>query len=276
IRGFMEAIVHRYQVMLPVTAGKDSRTLLAASRNFTNRVYYYINKVGNMTEDSPDVAVPVKLMPMLGLDFHIEIPDQRIEEDFRKVYFHNNPYASEGYLPLIHHYHSKFPDRVNLPGNMASAAFEIYRGRKMKITPKSLARLNRLDRFQYALSYYERWISGCRDLCSSHRVSMLNLFYWEERLANWGTQIQMEKDLAQEDINPFNSRDLTVLYLSVHPRYIVSPYYKLHSEVIRNLWPEVLGIRINTSRRNSLLKVGKSLGILDLYYRIKYSWINNY
>ncbi|MEN8251761.1 MAG: hypothetical protein ABFS32_22770, partial [Bacteroidota bacterium] len=44
IEGFMDSITNRYDVMLPVTAGKESRILLAATKRFTNKVFYYINK----------------------------------------------------------------------------------------------------------------------------------------------------------------------------------------------------------------------------------------
>src|SRR5204862_1202127 len=43
LQGMMQAATHRHSVMLAVTAGKDSRTLLAASRSVRDEVHYFIN-----------------------------------------------------------------------------------------------------------------------------------------------------------------------------------------------------------------------------------------
>ncbi|MEN8249998.1 MAG: hypothetical protein ABFS32_13780 [Bacteroidota bacterium] len=276
IEGFMESITNRYNVMLPVTAGKDSRILLAATKRFTDKVFYYVNKGDSMNKESPDITVPRELLSKLDLEFNILNPNIEVDEDFKKIYYQNNTLASSSFLPLIYNYYLNFENRVNLPGNIASAGFEVYKNRRMKITGKNLAKLNQLSQFGIAENYYNKWILESQEVCRKHNVNMLNLFYWEERLANWGTQIQIEKDIAQEDINPFNSRDLVGLFLSVHPKYISIPFFKLHRRIIKILWPEVLQIPINPGRRTTLLKLFKSIGILDIYYRLKYSRLNNY
>jgi hypothetical protein len=276
IEGYMESITNRYEVMLPVTAGKDSRILLAASKRFKERVFYYINKVHHLKETSADIAVPRKLLSKLGLDFHILNPYGTVDEDFKQLYFENNEFASHKFLPLIHNYYVNFREKINLPGNIASAESELFLGRKKTITGKNLARWNKLDRFEYAINYYNQWISGCHELCRKSNINPLNLFYWEERLGNCGTQIQLEKDMAQEDVNPFNSRDLAILYASVSPKDILAPYYKLHKRIMEILWPEVLTVPINPGMRMILKKIIKPLGILDLYHRLRYSRVNNY
>jgi len=44
IKGYMEAIAYRYDVMLPVTAGFDSRMLLAGAKDIKKNVFFYINR----------------------------------------------------------------------------------------------------------------------------------------------------------------------------------------------------------------------------------------
>ena len=133
-----------------------------------------------------------------------------------------------------------------------------------------MAHLNGVSSYSYAKNYYANWIDERMELCQAFNIEMITLFYWEERLANWGTQIQLEKDIAQEDINLFNSRDLVVLILSVNPKYIEIPYYKFHTEIIKLLWPELLNVPINPGWRTSLQKAFKTIGLLDLYYMLRY------
>jgi len=269
IEGYMESITNRYEVMLPVTAGKDSRLLMAATKRFKEEVYYYINKSEDLTEDHTDISIPKKLLADLNLDFNIELPPSNVDEKFRKIYFNNNEYASTEFLPIIHNYYAKFRNKINLPGNIAAGGLEFYKSKGIKKTGKRLAQLNHIDHYSFACEYYDNWLAERQDLFQSLNFEMIDLFYWEERLANWGTQLQTDKDIAQEEINLFNSRDLVVLFLSVKPRNIAVPFFKLQKDIMKLLWPEVLKTPINPGFRTNLQMILKPLGLLDVYYRLK-------
>jgi len=268
--GFMESITNRYEVMLPVTAGKDSRLLMAATRRFKEKVYYYINKSEKLAGEDSDISVPGRILANENLDFHVLNPSPEVDRDFRYIYFFNNEFASREFLPVIYNYYKNFGHKVNLPGHNAAGGLEFYKLTRINKTGEGLARLNKVDRYVFATDYYTRWIDETEELCQTCNIEMITLFYWEERLANWGTQIQLEKDMAQEDFNLFNSRDLVDLFLSVDPKYTEIPFFKLHIEIIKLLWPELLRFPINPGWRTSLRKVLKPIGMLDLYYRLKY------
>ncbi len=270
IEGYMESISNRYEVMIPVTAGKDSRILLAASKRFKKKVYYYVNKSGDLTDNNADISVPRRLLADLNLDFNIQVPSSEVDDEFKKIYFYNNEYASTEFLPIIYNYYGKFRNKVNLPGNMAAGGLEFYKSKRIKNTGRRLAQLNHVDHYLFANNYYDNWIAERQYLFQTLKFEMIDLFYWEERLANWGTQFQAEKDIAQEEINLFNSRNLIALFLSVNPKYIAIPFFKLQIGIIKLLWPEVLKIPINPGFRTSLQKILKPIGLLDAYYRLKH------
>lgn len=270
VKGYMEALATRYSPMLPVTAGNDSRLLLAGTRNIKKKFYYYINREAYLTENSADIYIPQKLLKKLDLPFHIHELPTKIDDDFRRIYFDNNPLASEKFLPHIFNYYKNYQSKVNLPGNFAAAPWSLHQVNKRKITANALAKLYGLSDYVYAVSYYKDWLQACKQLCSECNINPLNLFYWEERLANWGTQTQLDKDIAQDDINPLNSRMLIANFFSVKMKYNDIPDYLLHRKIIRILWPELLSVPINPSRKNRILKGIKLLGLLDLFRRIQY------
>jgi hypothetical protein len=144
-------------------------------------------------------------------------------------------------------------------------------GTKVPITAENLAKKNTVGRWEFAVEYYGNWIEELKEYCPDNKMRLLDLFYWEERIANWGNQIQQEKDIAQEDFNVFNSRDLVVHYLSVHSKYLELHNLKIHLEVIRKLWPEALSYPINGCFETIAFKALKTWGVLDLYQRIKYA-----
>lgn len=273
IKGYLKSMANRYEVMIPVTAGKDSRILLSASREFSDKVTYYINKRNDLTEKSLDIALPKKLLDSLNLKLHILEPVMPIDPDFEKVYFENNKMASHEFLPIIYNYYLNFPKKVNLPGNIASAGFEMFKYVPKKVTIDYITYSYKLNKYSFARQYYKKWLDECTALCKSSGINIMSLFYWEERLGNWGTQIQLEKDIAQEDFNPFNSRHLVTQFLSVKPKYISSPIYNLHRRIIKKLSPETLQAPINPGWKNSIKKTFYFLGIFKLLYKLKYHLI---
>jgi hypothetical protein len=178
--------------------------------------------------------------------------------------------ASKGYFPFIYNYYTEFSDRVNLPGNIATAGFEQYKDHKMKVTAKALIKLHGIKNYPFALKYYTEWLTDCREACQRNNINILNLFYWEERLANWGTQIQLEKDIAQEEFNLFNSRLLVTYFFSAKSKYILPPSFILHRRIIKELLPEVLAEPINPGMKNIFKRILQYTGLLEIIYKIKY------
>lgn len=271
IKGSVESIGKRYRMMLPITSGKDSRLLFAATRNIKNDVYYYINKHGKASENSHDVRVPKSLLKRLGLDFHVLDTDIEVDKDFEKIYFENNPYASKHFLPLIFNYYKYFPDKVNLPGIFITCGEEMVPLQNKPHDGLNYARLIQVSKYNYAIEYYSRWLEEAKGQCEDFNINIINLFYWEERIANWGTQTQLDKDIAQEDIVPYNSRELIELMLSIDDKYKQIPDYLVFREMTRVLWPEALKAPVNPHFKNRFLKFSKALGIMGLVKKIYYS-----
>ena len=112
----MRAIVHRHPVMMAVTAGWDSRTLLAASRGIHDKIYFFINNEG-IGHDHRDIAVPKKIFESIGVPFHIhEIPNE-VDDEFRRIFLDNTFFASERILPTIYNiYFKEHSEKANILG----------------------------------------------------------------------------------------------------------------------------------------------------------------
>ena len=126
------------------------------------------------------------------------------------------------------------------------------------------------ENFPYATEYLKWWYRESKDICAESNIDILYLLYWEERIANWGTQTQIDKDIAQEDIIPFNSRLLIETMLQADVVERERPDFRLTYEMTRNLWPETLQLPINPHFKQSVLMLSKSMGMMKpakaLYY----------
>lgn len=271
IKGYASSIANRYDLMLPVTAGKDSRTLFGAFRNVNKDIYYYINKYPGMPENDPDLIIPRNICNKLGKEFHIETFSKNVDPDFEKIYFINNPLASRRFLPVVYHYYTCFPNRVNLPGNTASAGLEHFKFGLKNPDGFELARLNYgIQRYAFAVKYYEEWIKEVKSFYSKYDLDPVSLFYWEERLANWGTQITLDKDIAQEDINPYNSHHLVTLILSSNKRWQRNPSYPLHRKILNHLWSEYNEYPLNPGLVPTVKRITFKTGLLTPFYKIRF------
>ena len=72
LSGVMRAASNRSQLAVGLTAGWDSRLLLAAARDITDSLTYFTERSAQMAPDHNDVVIPRKLARRLGLK-HVEI-----------------------------------------------------------------------------------------------------------------------------------------------------------------------------------------------------------
>jgi len=270
VKGYMEAISSRYKVMLPVTSGFDSRLLLSGIKRNKEEVYYYMNKNAGMPEDHPDIRIPRKLFRMLGLDFHVLDLGSDVDEKFKEVFYSNNPLATDRYLAHIYNYYKNHGDQINLPGNLAAHPIGINQLAEKNVSPDNLVSLYKFGDYPYAVAYITRWLEENQQLCTDCNIGVLRLFYLEERAANWMTSVQLDKDMAQEEINPLNSRLLLTKFFSVKRKYNSHPDKLLNRKIIEILWPELLRVPLNPGISQAMLRLLARLNLLGIIFKLKY------
>jgi hypothetical protein len=80
LTGGITGAVRRYRVMQAVTAGVDSRVLLAASKEVSDKINYFVLKQPRMSADCPDIEIPLKLAHNLGIDFQLLVTEPMNDE----------------------------------------------------------------------------------------------------------------------------------------------------------------------------------------------------
>ena len=118
------------------------------------------------------------------------------------------------------------------------------------MTPQLLASLTEMGNDLFAIRSFEQWLKGIPD---TFNYNPLDLLYWEQRCGNWLAMCQLEFDIAWKDIfTPFNCRELLVNMLAVEEKYRKPPKYEFYTEVMLQLWPEVLSAPINPHKKKSV------------------------
>jgi len=244
LRGLMESARRRFKMSLAMTAGWDSRLLLAATRPMAPDMVYFTGIFWNMTEEHRDAASPSRLLAALGLRNNIipckEEPDAQFASLFkRSVVTAHDEYAAVAQGMFDHCPH----DRVCTKGDVAEIVKCQFRIDKPndRIDAYDLSKLAEMEPHPFVIEAFDEWLAGLRP----YNVHPLDLFCWEQSMGVLEAMIEAECDIVQEAFSPLNCRELLTTMLRVPERHRRAPAYVLFQTLIERLWPEVLSEPIN-------------------------------
>jgi hypothetical protein len=257
--GLVKAATMRFNLALGITAGWDSRLVLAASREVKDRLDYVTVRQGRMPNTANDIVIPARLLAGLGLTHTLIKASPYMSTEFgyrfkRSVYLAHDHYGGDAEAILAWSQRRK----VVMTGSGAEVGRCSFRAQmpdldRRRIGGHDLARLQKMDDSPFAIEAFEEWLEGLGDM---HGSKLLDLFEWEQGHGNWLAMTQLEFDSAWQDIfTPYNCRDVLATLLSVEERYRVKPDYLLYRKTIERLWPDVMGEPINPAppaKRKSL------------------------
>lgn len=273
LKGIINSANERDELMMAVTAGNDTRLLLAASRDVSENVFYYINNIPRYDEKHQDIVIPTRLLNKVGLKFNILDFSNEIDEGFREIYLKNNLFAIEGNLPVIYNtYYKKFPNKINMPGRFSDIARNFFNTYRKDITPELLATFWVYEGVDYVIDQYRIWLEEADKIAKEYNYSILELFNWEERNGNLYTQFQVDKDIAQEEFAPYNCRNLMEIYLSVPNKYRDIHTNIYFRAMIKHLWPELMTEPFNPNLKKYVSYYLKKAHIYWPIRRITRGW----
>ena len=245
----LRAARNRFPLALTITAGWDSRVALAATRHIDD-VFYFTLQYWDHTAASDDIRIPARLLPRLGLTHHVFRCPSTMNDAFAEIYRNNVMTAHDVYGIIAQSLYDSFPhDHVMVKGVVSEVTRCWYQQRvphatNQTVTPAMLAHAIEMDH-PFALAALDEWLQGtARGL----NVDILDLLFWEQRIGSWQSMAQLEWDIVQDVMTPFNCRALLIDLLSLDVQHRASHSPAIYIELMKTLWPEVLVEPINPSK----------------------------
>jgi hypothetical protein len=246
LSGILKSINFRYNLMIPVTAGFDSRLILAATKEIKNDPYFYILKNRDMSDSHQDITIPSRLLSKQGLTLNIIEYSNDVDKEFREIYFKNDEFANEKFLPIIYNvFYKRFQDKINLPGLLSGISRNYFDTYKKNITADILVKRFKYENNKLAYNSFKEWIDGVQEIAYELKYDIGDLFNWEENNGNLHTKVQSNKDIAQDEFAPFNCRNLLITFLSVPKKYRNRYTNIFYKAMIKYMWPELLSEPFN-------------------------------
>lgn len=261
LKGVVDAAAARYRLSLAVTAGVDSRVLLAASKGQTSRMTFYTLNKTNMSNRSADIRVPRKMLKDLGLP-HKLIPVQLessgpVADAIHAIFSPVHQSTLDQAVALASNPPRSDGSWVTLNGNVSEVARypEFTMGFKaMEVTPTNLALNAGFGNSEFASAQFGSWYEDARPALETSGVDTWDLFYWEQKIGAWLSTVRTEFDTVEESVTPYNSRSLLECMLGVDASLRCAPDYVFHRRLIAHMWPAVLDHPINPPPRSAQLR----------------------
>ncbi len=277
LQGTIESIVNRYKISMAITAGLDSRTILAASKNYNEKIHYFISTHPGLSENEPDVTVPKKLFNKLKIPFHV-LNGKNINPNnniFLKYFFKNvSQVSNKRNIGIYYNYFEKFEENILVGGGSGEISRNYYGLTNKALNAESLSKLFGRFNDSYTISEIEEWLLNIKDLIPrlcNENITLLDLFVWEHKAGNWQTMGPAEEDICLDGVRPLSNRSLIISLLSVNKNPDIKDSQYIQKEIIKYLWPELLTEPINPLPfyKNIIKKALKYIGLLNTFRKIK-------
>lgn len=254
------------EIYLPLTAGFDSRTLLAALLNSEVDFSAFTFEHSNITK--ADKTIPQRISEKFKFSFSFVPRVQNLNEEKYGEYLQHSlgQAADEGILFYAHNQYSALnhgseDKKILLRGGVWETGRNFYPTIDNSLTNQEDIFNNLLPRFPILgeSKLHEKsikiWINHAQ--MSNSVLSFRDRFYLEQRVSGWLAALEQANDITGFDrIHPANCQDIINL-LSLTAK---NP----QPEIIRYLTPDLLEIPFNPKTPKESLK--------DTYYKVYHWW----
>lgn len=244
LAGSLKAAARRFNLKIGLSAGLDSRIILAASKKITGHVTFFTHTPTN--QNLVDMEVPKRLASRLKLNYEFcEIFP--ISEEFKNIFLKNNscPILRRGNIAFS--VLKKFgPEATIGNGNIYEFSRLLFWVPDFLVSGSTLAIMSSLDH-PLARAEFQNWLDEARPSILLSRIHPTILFELEI-VSRWVAEAYLDYDFAHEIFNPFNNRLLIKLVNSVNSRFRRGNYNIFDYRLIEYLWPEVLVEPVNPAR----------------------------
>jgi hypothetical protein len=235
----------RFKLALPLTGGWDSRVILSSCKDIADDMYFYTLSYRTLTESSNDLKIPAKVLAHLGYQHHIIDCRKPVDKDFAQLY-ESNAYLShlDDWGQIAYGMQGVYPeDRYVVKGSCTEIGRCAYYMSGIHGTVSVDSLLNIVPRWEQVPFIKEqilKWFAQVNDKNANFGYDVMDLFYMEQRIGSWQAQSQLEWDIVQDSVTPFNNRKILDLLLGVDTKYRSIPDFILFKKIMQKQWPAVL------------------------------------
>ena len=277
LKSSIEGLNYRHSLALALSAGNDSRVLLALMKDISKEVLFWISY---RSKKEADYFVPKKIVNHFKLRF-LPIKNNRPRAFFKKFYKQNTVMAHKIWCEFNYSKLNKFPeDHIVVRGAAAESARNYYYPNYSPIHPEKvtmdyLCTVPNLSflRIPELHNDFNNWLTSMQKIEKEFDYKTLDFVFWEHREGCWQAQNQLESDYHFEVFVPYNNRKILDLMLSLPSELRDKRNPILYNRLIQNNWPELKSFEINPKDKFSNFELKIRYYKAAIKYKLRKLWI---
>ena len=239
----IKAIAEKYPIYLSLTAGRDSRMLLACSQRSLERIKFFTREIPDRTAKL-DCDIASKLANRFELDYQILPYQTPSEAELEQWLVQTGNCVAGRVWRSVRTLKQLESDRIYLPGIAAEVGRAFY-WRKQDTAESAISAVEILERLRMPqtpllLQGAEQWLA---ELPARNRFEALDLLYLEQRLGCWAAPLHYGLVNNGFCLSPFVNRRLLEIMLSLPTAYRRDRF--LARDLIAQQWSELLTLPFN-------------------------------
>jgi hypothetical protein len=243
-----EFYVRKFEIYCPITAGRDSRVVLAFLANIDEDIHCYTIKHPEHKENDQDIVVPW----LLCLKNHFpykQIHDITVSKELRKKmdYLLGENHYSPRTLQIAQTIYEHCGNGAIINGDIIGQVGKCSLHRDIPIcfaTP-SYFRCKLHNYSSETKNQLGLWMEEIKN--SGECVNVFDLFSIEMRMGRWAAQESLiYNSIGQVYLNIFNSRSIIYLWTSISRKERKKSY--IHVSLIKRKMPELLDIPFESDK----------------------------
>ncbi|GAA4283362.1 hypothetical protein GCM10022261_08930 [Brevibacterium daeguense] len=247
----------RGQLLLSLSAGKDSRASLAILRPWAEELLAFTYDVTYKEKSRAnrfDVVAAAQVASKAGVRHKVlPIPKMESESTFLDVLKRNRKWGHSASVARA--YSEQLPDGLHFRSNGYAVLGDHYRStgqsaaETLDASEMAAIASRRKAQAPFVVDIFREFVDGTQfPVVGAGVLDPLRLFYWEYRLGVWATSIVAESDIAHETCFLLNSRRLIAgSMLDAANRGSTSPQI----DIVREAWPDLLEVDVNGTHVDS-------------------------
>ena len=238
----ISAVARKHSVNMGLTAGRDTRMLLACARDYIEHIQFYTFAIPHPIAKI-DCQIAPKIARRLDLDY-VMVPFERATQKDLDAWLYRTGNCVSGFWGYVRTYGRLEPSRPVLIGSAGEIGRSFHwRQGDSETSPvdgEDLLNRRRLPITSEIRSRADRWLE---ELPVRNTLTIWGLLYIEQMLGCWSGPLGYGLVSSLFYLSPYSSRRILELMLSLPAEYRRN--MMLEEDLIGREWPELLDFPFN-------------------------------